>query len=264
MKSNLKGVILAILSVLTFDKILLAQPDIEKLSETILRKDSLFWKSYNNCDLQQFRQFFTDDMEFYHDKGGITVGLEKLAESMKTNLCTNPNFRLRREVIPGTVTVYPLQQSGVIYGAIISGEHVFYVLEPGKQERLDGQARFTHVWLLKDSAWKMARVLSYDHGPAKDRNKKKEIALSNKILDQYVGKYEGPQSGTLEVKRSGELLILIDSRNTSVALYPEADNRFFVKERDLSFEFLKNEKNKASKLLVRENGQLVEEARYKQ
>jgi len=30
----------------------------------------------------------------------------------------------------------------------------------------DGLAKFFHVWLLKDGTWKMARVISYDHGPA--------------------------------------------------------------------------------------------------
>jgi hypothetical protein len=44
---------------------------------------------------------------------------------------------------------------------------VFYIKEAGRDEFLDGHAKFTHVWLLKDGAWKMSRVLSYSHGPAK-------------------------------------------------------------------------------------------------
>ena len=114
--------------------------------------------------------FFTNDVEFYHDKGGITNGLENLAMSMKKNLCSNENFRLRREAVAGTVKVFSLQQSNSIYGAIISGSHVFYINEKGKKERLDGLAKFTHVWLLKDNVWKMSRILSYDHGPALLRN----------------------------------------------------------------------------------------------
>ena len=54
----------------------------------------------------------------------------------------------------------------MVYGAILSGEHVFYVRQKGKPEVLDGRAKFTHLWLLKDGVWKMSRVLSYDHGPA--------------------------------------------------------------------------------------------------
>ncbi|MGK2860337.1 MAG: nuclear transport factor 2 family protein [Chitinophagaceae bacterium] len=158
-------VLILLISFLFFNKSF-GQTSQHSLEATILHKDSLFWKSYNNCDVQKFSEFFTDDLEFYHDKGGITNGLENLATSMKKNLCSDANFRLRREEVAGTVKVYPLQKSKEIYGAIISGSHVFYTNEKGKKERLDGLARFTHIWILKDNSWKMTRILSYDHGPA--------------------------------------------------------------------------------------------------
>src|SRR5688572_9835845 len=34
----------------------------------ILRQDSLFWIAYNSCDVKAMQQFFTSDLEFYHDK----------------------------------------------------------------------------------------------------------------------------------------------------------------------------------------------------
>ncbi len=138
----------------------------QSMEQTILYKDSLFWYAYNNCDVQNLGDFFTDDLEFYHDKGGITIGLENLAMSMKKNLCSDENFRLRREEVKGSVKVFPLQKSNEIYGAIISGSHLFYIVQKGKKEKLDGLARFTHLWILKDNRWKMSRILSYDHGPA--------------------------------------------------------------------------------------------------
>ena len=66
----------------------------------------------------------------------------------------------------GTVNVFPLKNGDKIYGAVISGEHLFYVTELGKAEFLDGRANFTHVWLLKNDGYKMARILSYNHHPA--------------------------------------------------------------------------------------------------
>lgn len=163
-----KGFIYAIAigSIFCYQLPLFAQSDIQKLNATILEKDSLFWVSYNTCDTVGFQTFFTEDVEFYHDKGGVTLGLKNLAGTMKRNLCGSSNFRLRREAVQGTVKVFPLQSSNVIYGAIISGDHVFYILEQGKEPRLDGLAKFTHLWLLKDNQWKMTRILSYDHGPA--------------------------------------------------------------------------------------------------
>ncbi|MBC7830206.1 MAG: nuclear transport factor 2 family protein [Chitinophagaceae bacterium] len=164
-------------SVFPFFNLLFAQTEQQKLSATILYKDSLFWIGYNNCDMKSFQQFFTTDVEFYHDKGGITIGLEKLAGITQKNLCGTSNFRLRREAVEGSIKVFPLQNSDTIYGAVISGEHLFYVRETGKEERLDGQAKFTHVWLLKDGIWKMARIISYDHGPATLIQEKKNNML---------------------------------------------------------------------------------------
>ena len=155
-----------------FHSTLFAQSDVQKLTATIFEKDSLFWTTYNTCDTIGFQKYFTDDVEFYHDKGGITLGLKNLTATIKNNLCGTNNFRLRREAVQGTLKVFPLQSGDKIYGAILSGDHVFYVLEAGKDPRLDGQAKFTHLWLMKDGKWKMARVLSYDHGPATSHNKK--------------------------------------------------------------------------------------------
>lgn len=143
-----------------------AQTEQENPSATILHLDSLFWVAYNRCDVTQMVQFFAEDVEFYHDKGGLTTGRQDFSNAIQKGLCGNENFRLRREALAGTIQVFPLENSHVLYGAILSGEHVFYINENGKPEYLDGRARFSHVWLLKDKQWKMSRILSYDHGPA--------------------------------------------------------------------------------------------------
>lgn len=167
MRSNyLLAALMLMVSVLAFSEKVSAQTEEEKLARVILQKDSLFWHTYNNCDTTNYNWFFGEDLEFYHDKGGITLGVQALALSLKKNLCSNSHFRLRREAVKGSLQVFPLQGSGEIYGAILSGEHVFYILETGKPARLDGRAKFTHLWLLKDGVWKMTRILSYAHGPA--------------------------------------------------------------------------------------------------
>ena len=112
---------------------------------------------------------FTDDVEFYHDKGGPTVGIDNFMAALKSGLCGNPDWRLRREPVQRTVQIFPLESSHQLYGAIISGEHVFYIKEIGKPEFLDGRARFLQMWLLKDGVWKMSRIFSYDHGPASSK-----------------------------------------------------------------------------------------------
>jgi hypothetical protein len=134
-----------------------AQNEKDSPTETILHEDGLFWDAYNRCDVEKMSQFFWPDVEFYHDKGGPTIGLAALEETFRKNLCGKPNFRLRREAIAETVKVFPLQKDNETYGAVLSGEHYFYINDNGKPEYRDGMAKFFHVWLLEDGTWKRVR-----------------------------------------------------------------------------------------------------------
>jgi len=138
----------------------------EQVKQLIFEKDSLFWVAYNNCNVEAMGSWLTDDVEFYHDKGGPSIGRDTLMAIIKKNLCGNNDFRLRRAALKGTVNVFVMHSSNKVYGAIISGQHVFYVNEKGKKEFLDGLARFMQLWIIKDGQWKMSRILSYDHGEA--------------------------------------------------------------------------------------------------
>jgi hypothetical protein len=240
---------------------LFAQNEKDELSTTIPAQDGKFWNAYNQCDVEKMSQFFWPDIEFYHDKGGPTLGLSALTASLKNNLCGKADFRLRREAVPGTVHVYPLQKDGVIYGAVLSGEHYFYINEKGKAEYRDGLAKFFHVWLLKDGTWKMARVVSYDHKPAPYETTKQEIKVSPDVLAQYAGTYLAPQSGTLVVT-TGDNLLTLTIGDKQYVLHPESQSVFFTSDRDLTFEFVKDG-SKVAKVVVREHGAVVEEAKAK-
>jgi hypothetical protein len=138
---------------------------------TVLERHAQFWKAYNACDTATFRNFFTDDVEFYHDTGGPTIGLEPLVSELKTHLCGTNGWRLRREAVAGTEKAFLLRKGADIYGAIVTGEHLFYVIPPGKPEFLDGHARFTHLFLKRGNDFKMARILSFDHQAANAEKK---------------------------------------------------------------------------------------------
>ena len=235
----------------------LAQTEQQKLTATILHLDSAFWNAYNHCDTAQFKNFFTDDVEFYHDKGGITMGAKALIESLNKNICGNVNSRLRREAVARTVKVYPMQNGNEIYGAIISGEHLFYRTEKGKPENQTGAANFAQLWQLKNNIWKMTRVLSYNHHESENVTRK-EIQLPANQLDQLSGTYKSDKSGTMTVLRENKVLILTGGNNR-YTLYPQTDTSFFTKERDLVFEFVKDAAGKPLKMIVKEHGAVADE-----
>ena len=135
-------------------------------TRAVLARDAAFWAAYNRCDVPAMADYFTEDVEFYHDRGGLTRGHEAMVASLRDSLCGTPDSRVRREEVAGAVHLYPMKKGDVVYGAVLAGEHLFYVLQKGKPEFLDGRAHFADLWVLDKGTWRMSRVLSYDHGPA--------------------------------------------------------------------------------------------------
>ena len=135
----------------------------DPLFQTIAALDKQLFDAVDRCDMAKVASFWAEDVEFYHDKDGLTVGREKIVTSIKNNLCG----KVKRELVPGTLEVYPLNG----YGAVEIGVHRF--LHPWAQDHgVVGKAKFIHVWQNqglqnKDGQWKITRVISYDHDTAK-------------------------------------------------------------------------------------------------
>lgn len=129
-------------------------PD-DQLFQTIAALDAAVFGASNRCDLEKFGSYFPEELEFYHDNGGLTArSREELVEATRKNLCG----KVRRELVPGTLEVYPMNG----YGALQIGVHRFH--HPGREE-IDGvgEAKFVHLWQHKDGAWRITRIISYDH-----------------------------------------------------------------------------------------------------
>jgi len=121
--------------------------------------DTQLFDAFNHCDLVKFASLLDDNVEFYHDQGGVTLGREKFTESVKNNICTGDTQRV---LVPRTLKIYPMKG----YGAIEMGVHRF--VHP-KTEAVNGtgEGSFVNLWQCKDGAWKLTRALSYDHHAAK-------------------------------------------------------------------------------------------------
>lgn len=137
------------------------------LFRTLKAQDSLLFEvGFNTCDIAQFENLISDDFEFYHDKSGITASKAAFIAGIRDGLC-KMDYKAKRELVVNSLEVYPLENNGVLYGAIQTGNHWFYALENDKPEYLTSVARFTHVWLLVNGEWKLSRGLSYDHRSSK-------------------------------------------------------------------------------------------------
>jgi hypothetical protein len=122
----------------------------------------LFEESFNRCNLAAIEPIIHPDLEFLHDKGGVS-DREGFFKAVKENICSSPDFKPIRKLVPGSLEVFPLYDNGVLYAAIQMGRHDFYIQEPGKPLRLTNHARFIHTWFWEDGRWQLKRVLSYDH-----------------------------------------------------------------------------------------------------
>ena len=126
----------------------------EELDKAVKALDAALFDSYNKCELDKFANFFVENVEFYHDQGGVTLGRAALTESVKKNICG----KTTRELVPGTLQVFYMKG----YGAIEMGVHRFH--HPGHEDTEGvGEGRFIHLWQYKDGAWRITRVMSYDH-----------------------------------------------------------------------------------------------------
>lgn len=132
--------------------------------ETGLRAaDAAFWAAFNACDAAAMARFFTPDVEFYHDRTGLTHTRSAVVRSLVKGPCGTPGLHVRRELVADSLRYDPVPRTG----AILTGEHRFYAREGGGAERLDGQASFAVVWVHEGADWRMRRVLSFAHRPAR-------------------------------------------------------------------------------------------------
>lgn len=214
----------------------------------VLSLDSAVFSAFNNRDIETFKSFFSEGLEFYHDEGGLT-GYQHTVDFIKSTAANNN--QLKRELVKEKFEVYPIPG----YGAMQIGEHRFCHVENGKQDC--GTFKFVHIWQQKDGKWKITRIVSYGHRPPVSINERKAISLSTSVLSKYNGKYKGTKTGEVLVTNSADFLTLL-IKDKKFVIYPETETLFFSKESDLTFEFLKSGTAEA-KIIVRERGQIAEE-----
>lgn len=132
-----------------------AEPSPAELTRQVEALDQALFGAFNQCQIDKLASLVAEDLEFFHDKTGLMRSRQAFLDSVRKNVCQ----RFRREPLPGTMTVFPLEG----FGAIQMGEHKFC---PLGSSRCEGKGRYVLVWhRLDEERWELMRVLSYEHQP---------------------------------------------------------------------------------------------------
>lgn len=122
----------------------------QELYEKIVALDKQYFDAYNTCDMETQANMYAEDIEFFHDKGGLMTSKPDLLQSLKDNICD----KVTRELVPGSIEVYPINN----YGAIEIGYHKFYNSE--EPDAISTPSKFIAVWKNTNENWQMTKVIS--------------------------------------------------------------------------------------------------------
>ena len=74
-------------------------PDSKGLYDSIVHMDSVLFGAYNICDLPTMADCFSEDIEFYHDKGGLMTNKDSIMAATRKYICG----KVTRVLIPGSI-----------------------------------------------------------------------------------------------------------------------------------------------------------------
>ncbi len=121
-----------------------------KLYQTVIKLDSAFFNAYNTCDIEKQADFYSDSIEFYHDKGGLTTSKQEILDATRKNICG----KVKRELVKGSIEVSPIPG----YGAVEIGMHMFHNNQ--EKDQVPSPSKFVIIWRNKDGKWSITRVIS--------------------------------------------------------------------------------------------------------
>ncbi|MGB5403330.1 nuclear transport factor 2 family protein [Robiginitalea sp.] len=121
-----------------------------ELYRTILELDATYFEAYNTCDLATQASLMSDDLEFYHDQGGLNTSKSEIIQSIEANICG----KVTRELVEESLEVHEIAG----FGAVEIGYHKFYNNQ--EPDALSNPSRFITVWKNTEGNWKMHRIIS--------------------------------------------------------------------------------------------------------
>lgn len=124
-------------------------PASSKLYGTIAKLDSTYFDAYNNSKPEVLDDLTAENLEFYHDHGGLSTSKAESNAAIKKNIFG----KVTRTLTPGSLEVYEIPG----FGAIEFGYHSF----TNKIEQQTSQpSKFVIIWQQKANKWQVTRVIS--------------------------------------------------------------------------------------------------------
>lgn len=131
----------------------------QSLRDTILALDTALFDAFNACELDTFKQYLAEDIEFYQDNDKVTVTRAQLEPSFNDRCDANNPVKLRRVLVKESVEIHPI----LGFGAVQLGAHQFWVMKKGEADQLGSTPKFVHLWRNNNGTWQITRVISYGH-----------------------------------------------------------------------------------------------------
>jgi hypothetical protein len=122
----------------------------QSLFDAIVAMDKQFFDAYNHCDMETQTKIYAQDIEFFHDKGGLMTSKNDILDATKRNICG----KVTRELIEGSVEVYPIAN----YGAVQIGFHRFHNNQ--EPDAPSVPSKFIIMWHNVDEHWQITKVIS--------------------------------------------------------------------------------------------------------
>ncbi|WP_298507878.1 nuclear transport factor 2 family protein [uncultured Kordia sp.] len=122
----------------------------QELYNTIVKLDKRFFDAYNTCDMETQAELISEDIEFFHDKGGLATSKTQILESLKNNICD----KVTRTLVEGSIEVYPING----YGAVQMGTHKFFNKQEPDAKSIP--SKFVTIWKNDNGTWTMTRIVS--------------------------------------------------------------------------------------------------------
>jgi ketosteroid isomerase-like protein len=122
----------------------------QEIYDTIVALDKTYFDAYNSCDMATQADLYDEDLEFFHDKGGLSTSKEELLQALEKNIC----HKVTRTLLEGSIEVYPINN----YGAIEIGYHKFYNNE--EPDAISNPSKFIVIWKKGTEKWTITKVIS--------------------------------------------------------------------------------------------------------